>query len=120
MELRDFVAESIKQIVDGVNEAKHYAAEKGGTVNPERQIHNSNNAQSRTNAKTGASIETIEFDVAVTVTEGTQTKGSIGIFMGAVGLGSQGQSNAANSSITRLRFSVPISLPSTPNPSDRR
>ena len=120
MELKDFVAESIKQIIDGVNEAKRYAAENGATLNPERQTHNANNANARTNTKTGAAIETIEFDVAVTVTEGTQTRGGIGIFTGVVGLGSQGQSDATNSSVTRLRFLVPVSLPSTPNPRDPR
>lgn len=116
MQLKDFVAESIKQIVDGVNEAMAYAAEKGARINPERQILNANNASARSDPRNGASIETIEFDVAVTVTEGTQTKGGIGVFTGIVGLGSQGQSNATNSSVTRLKFVVPIALPSTPNP----
>ncbi len=120
MELKDFVAESIKQIIDGVNEAKRYAAENGSRINPERQIHNANNASSRADAKTGASIETIEFDVAVTVTDGTQTRGGIGVFTGIVGLGSQGQSDSSNSSVSRLRFVVPIALPSTPNPREQR
>ena len=65
-------------------------------------------------------IETIEFDVAVTVTEGTQTKGGIGVFMGAVGLGSQGQSSNQNASVTRIKFSVPLVLPITPNPEEAR
>ena len=118
MELRDFVAESIKQIVDGVNEAKAYAAEKGARINPERQSFHASSAGGRYDTKSGASIETIEFDVAVTVTEGTQTKGGIGIFTGFVGLGSHGQSDALNSSVTRLKFVVPVALPCTPNPAD--
>jgi hypothetical protein len=117
MQLKDFVSESIKQIIDGVSDAMEHAASKGGRVNPARQIVNSNNASSRFDRASGVSIETIEFDVAVTVSEGTQTKGGIGVFTGFVGLGSQGQSDASNLSVSRLKFVVPIALPSTPNPS---
>jgi len=110
------VAESIKQIIDGVNEAKSYAEQHGAIVNPQRWGWNSSNVQAKYDVKTGAAIETIEFDVAVTVAEGTQTKGGIGVFMGAVGLGSQGQSSNQNASVTRIKFSVPLVLPNTPNP----
>lgn len=115
MELKDFVAESIKQIIDGINEAKTYGEANGARINPHHQIHNSHNANSRRDRTTGETIETIDFDVAVTVTEGTQTKGGIGVFTGFAGLGSQGQSEAANSSVSRLRFTVPIVFPVTPN-----
>ena len=56
-------------------------------------------------------LHPIEFDVAVTTTEGTETKGGIGVFVVAVGLGSQGKSDATNSSSSRIKFSVPIFLP---------
>jgi len=118
MELKDFVAESLKQIIDGVNEVKAYADDNGAVVNPRRWAWNSTNVQAKYDRKTGAAIETIEFDVAVTAIEGTQTKGGVGVFMGAVGLGSQGQSENQNTSVSRLRFSVPIVLPFTDNPKD--
>jgi hypothetical protein len=50
---------------------------------------------------TGAIAKEIEFDVAVTVIEGTQTKGGIGVFVGPIGIGSQGQSNVSNQSILK-------------------
>ncbi len=115
MELKEFVSESIKQIIDGVNEAKQYGIENGATVNPRRWGWNSSNVQAKYDQETGAAIETIEFDVAVAVAEGTKTKGGIGVFMGAVGVGSQGQSDNQNSLVSRIRFSVPIVLPCTDN-----
>lgn len=118
MLLSDFVSESIKQIIDGVNEAKRHAQENGATVNPTRWGWNSNNVQAKFDRETGAAIETIEFDVAVTTVEGTSTKGGIGVFVGAVGLGSQGQSNAQNTSASRLKFCVPLVLPCTPPKSE--
>ncbi len=116
MELKEFVTESIKQIVDGVNDAIPYAAENGSRINPKRQVFYTNNVGTRSDPKDGASIEAIEFDVAITITEGTQTKAGIGILTGLVGLGAQGQSEATNTSLTRLRFVVPLVLPTTPNP----
>ena len=118
MELKAFVSESIKQIVDGVNEASLHAVQNNALVNPQNWGWTSTNVQAKYDIKTRAAIETIEFDVAVTATDGTATKGGIGVFMGPVNLGSQGQSESSNSSVSRLRFSVPIVLPVTPNPRD--
>lgn len=112
MELREFVAESLRQIIDGVAAAQTYAAEQGATVNPSdiwfRVDQGVVKIQDRA---TGALVQEVNFDVAVTATDGTKTKGGIGVFAGAVGLGSQGQSEASNQSISRIKFSIPLSLP---------
>jgi small neutral amino acid transporter SnatA (MarC family) len=55
----------------------------------------------------------VKFDVAVTVGEGTGTKGGIAVFVGAIGLGSQGESKTSQSSVSSIQFEVPISLPFT-------
>ena len=34
MELREFVAETLKQVVDGIAGAQAYTSQKGATVNP--------------------------------------------------------------------------------------
>jgi len=57
-------------------------------------------------------VQRIDFDVAVTATEGTETKGGVGIMVGAIGLGSQGKSDASNASQSRIKFVVPMVLPS--------
>ncbi len=115
MELKDFVAESIKQIIDGVNEAKRFASENGAVINPRQWIGNVANVDAKRDSVTYAAIETIGFDIAVTAVEGKSTKGGIGVFAGAVGLGTQGLSENQTSSMSRIRFSVPIVLPFTEN-----
>ena len=115
MQLRDFIAESLKQIIDGINEAKIHAEANGARVNPVLQWPGRDSGF-RTEGNSGAPVEPIEFDVAVTVTEGTQTKGGIGVFTGIVGMGSQGQSDSMNSSISRIKFMVPVVLPSSAIP----
>ena len=63
-------------------------------------------------------VQKIEFDVAVTASSGTATKGGIGIMVGAIGLGSQGQSEAQDSSVSRIKFVVPMVLPMENAPQD--
>ena len=112
MELKDFVAETLRQIIDGVKVAQEYGIGQGATVNPNNIFYRADQGvvvlQDR---ETGAIAKEIEFDVAVTVIEGTQTKGGIGVFVGPIGIGSQGQSNVSNQSISRIKFSVPVVLP---------
>lgn len=111
MKLKDFVAETLKEIVDGVVEAQKYYVEKGGSVNSKNLSFRTDQGFQMWDGNTGQPAQLIEFDVAVTTTEGTETKGGIGVFVGPIGLGSQGKSDASNTSSSRIKFSVPIFLP---------
>ena len=112
MELKDFVSETLKQIIEGVDDAQSFAKEKGASINPELYL-NTSIASSTGQLKTvdGKNVSTIEFDVAVTATEGKGTKGGIGIVAGAINLGSTGQTNHEKVSVSNIKFSVPLSLP---------
>jgi len=59
----------------------------------------------------GIVVQFVQFDVALTVKEGTGTKGGIGVFAGVISLGSAGQSSAENASVSRVKFLVPLALP---------
>ncbi len=86
MDQKDFVSQSLTQIVEGVREARQLAGKWVAQV--------------------------VHFDVALTVTSGIGTKGGIGIAAGIVGLGSTGESKAENTAVSRVKFAVPIVLPS--------
>lgn len=111
MELKDFVAETLKAIVDGVVEAQGYYREKGGSINSASLSFRTDQGVQMWDDNTMQPAQQIAFDVALTTTEGTETKGGIGVFVGPVGLGSQGKSDASNTSYSRIQFSVPILLP---------
>jgi hypothetical protein len=110
MDLKSFVAQTLIQIVEGVKEAGSAVEAVGATVNPpfagERP-----KASSSYHTGSGRLAQCVEFDVALTVTEGTETKGGIGVFSGVVNLGSSGQSNNENVTVSRLKFIVPVELP---------
>lgn len=96
MDLKTFVSESLKQIIDGVEEAQLQS--KNSVINPAWRNEDGE----------GFHIRVVEFDVAVTLEKKSGSKGGIGVWAGAVGLGSQGQSKSSDVSVSRIKFSVQV------------
>lgn len=111
MDIKEFVSQSIQQVIAGVREAQ----QQHGTdarINPSSlRLGSATRQEHLFDFDNHMLLSNIEFDVAVTAEEGKGTKGGIGVFVGAVRLGTQGQSESKNSSISRPRFNVPICLP---------
>ena len=112
MQLKEFVTETFKQIVDGIIEAQAHAGPKGARINPPNLTARTDQGFQLWDNRNGQIATQIEFDVALTTSEGTGTKGGIGLFVGPVGVGSQGQSDSGKSSNSRIKFTVPVFLPS--------
>jgi hypothetical protein len=97
MDIKTFVSESLDQIIRGVehaqsqNEASSINSTFGKSFVTERQID-------------------VEFDIAVTLESGSESKGGIAVFGGAVNLGTQGKSNKSDITVSRIKFSVPIAF----------
>jgi hypothetical protein len=98
MRLDDFVAQTLTAIVQGVQHAHTEIEKMGGRINPFRA------------GSTGA-IQVVEFDIEVSTVEGTTTSGGLGVVVGPVAVGTRGQSEATSSSVGRVRFKVPLELP---------
>lgn len=115
MDLEEFVAQSLKQIVAGVKRAQQEVASSGASVNPPlNTTHSEMGKQGLLWSRSGSPVQVVQFDVALTVVEGTGTKGGIGVFAGAINLGSTGQSSNENRSVSHLKFAVPLALPNPP------
>ena len=115
MQLRDFVSQTLIQVVQGVADAQAQTAKDGALVNPEIKNLFVKSQSGGTNlalgwSKEGELVNMVSFDVAVTATEGTGTKGGIGIVIGSVALGSQGSSEEKNEAISRVQFRIPLAL----------
>lgn len=112
MELREFVAQALAETIQGVLDAQTALGTNGKFVNP--QLSTSQGVlqqQGRMLSNQGQIVQTVEFDVAVTASSATGTKGGIGVVAGVFALGSQGQSSAESVAVSRLKFSVPVALP---------
>ena len=112
MKLEDFISETLIQIINGIKTAQKYADSNDAKVNPKNiSITGKENLRLWDGGYNGLPVEEIKFDVAVSTTQGSVTKGGIGIFVGGIGVGTQGQSDSSNLSVSRIRFSVPVRLP---------
>ncbi len=112
--LQQFVSETLLQIVKGVKDAQAGADQLGAIVNPSIATSPEHAAKHGLLKSVGEYAQLVQFDVALSAKAGTATKGGIGVFVGVVSLGSAGQSSAENASISRVKFVVPLTLPTHP------
>lgn len=111
MELQEFVAQTLTQIVSGVKKAQLEVKGHEAEINP----HLSSSAELAGKLgffwAGGRAIQIVQFEVDLTVVEGTGTKGGVGVFAIGVALGSSGQSTNESRSSSKIRFAVPVALP---------
>ncbi len=111
MDLQEFISQTLIQIVNGVTDAQNIESEKGAKISPSLSGSAEYAAEHGFLKSDAGPAQIVQFDVAITAKEGTGTKGGIGVVAGIVSLGSTGQSNTENSSVSRVKFSVPVTLP---------
>ncbi len=110
MNLQEFVHTSLVQIVTGVAEARTACAAHDGIIGPDKVYGQVGEAKIITDAN-GRVISPVEFDIALAEGNSTDTKGGIGVFLGAVGVGSQGASHGDKSTHSRIKFTVHVIFP---------
>lgn len=123
MELKDFVAESLNQIIDAVSTAQKHAQVSGAFINPPDDHALSSAPTKIGNMRFGRIpgkgphsflIQDVEFDIAVTVSSSAESKGGIGVLASVVTIGgSKGKTNEIEQA-SRLKFSVPVAFPHHP------
>lgn len=99
MELKLFVTETIKEIIEGVVEAQ-------------RQIIPKLNYSKDGFAQIGSgAFSNIEFDISVTSSETEGNESKAGVFIKVIDLGVKNNSSNNNTSTNKIRFTVPVSFP---------
>lgn len=123
MELQEFISGTLIQIARGIEDAAVKLKDSKAIVNP-RNVAVASEEKSGVYGFVNAhkpyykAVQKIEFDVAVTASQEKETKGGIGIMVSCITLGSQGRSEAVNSSVSRIKFCVPMVLPMENAPHD--
>lgn len=116
MELKQFIAESIEQIAQGVIDAREKSGKYEIIVNPNIIVGRNGDYSIPSNPETFhvvRRVQKIDMDISVNVQETSEkgAKGVIGVFPFNVGGGLS--SNTASTQENRIRFSIPICLPVT-------
>lgn len=118
MNLQTFISETISQITKGIEVASEQLKGTSAIVSP-RSVCGLGDKDTKCygwldeseNPQYKRVVEEIEFNVALTIVEGKETKGGIGIMVGGIGIGSQGKSENENASVSRIHFRIPLVLP---------
>ena len=106
MNLREFVKETLVQVCEGVKEAQQAVQATGAVVSPD------------TGHTTRMQMQSVEFDVAVTVSEEGEKTGNAGLTVMGQGLRGQVSASTATTEVSRVRFQVPVLFAAQQVPGD--
>lgn len=120
MELKDFVRETLLNIVQGVKEAQDVCGIEGAIISPRNAGQLGQKAQIKNKLHY---VQIVDFEVVLgedrTKETGSTNKGVIGVVLSVVGFrGEVNKSNKqeeGNTAQTCVKFSVPVILPSIDN-----
>ena len=114
MELKDFIAGTLVQIVEGVHAAQKQVGQLGGNVNPYTREH----APGFGTRYTRGPTQDVSFDVAITAQENSASKEGIGVVVAAIALGKRNETSDSSTGVSRVAFTVPLALPDGANLAD--
>lgn len=103
MELKEFIAETLSQIIDGVK----LAQDKEGGSNVNAAMAGAAQGGNLLNGGTYGVGTRVDFDVSVTA----ESKGGAGAKLSVFGVGVEGGAGHTAGSANRISFSVPLRLP---------
>ena len=112
MNIQEFLKETLVQISKGIEEAQNELTDSGGRVNPALSTGQST-LQNKGGlvTKQGNLVYDVNFDIAISVSDETDTKAGAGIFVASIGVGVQTADSYSSSKVSRIQFKVPISYP---------
>lgn len=110
MELKEFIKTAIVDICTGLSEAQGELLHSDNIVNPVYQNPNSNVYDGK---KGFRKIREIDFEISVVVNEASGVKSGISVFSGFFGAAAGQENKNENSSVSKLKFTVPIAFKST-------
>lgn len=103
MDIKEFISETLKQIIDGILDAQNYTGTKNAVIVP-CSDYNRN----------------VDFDIAVTVVEGKETGAKAGISVWSIGAGVAAKTESSSSTVSRIKFEIPVELPKGSEPPIRQ
>jgi hypothetical protein len=111
MELKQFIAETLVQISEGIEDAQKILRERGSEARINTNMTNTADGHVVTGGRRRP-VEFVDFDVAILANEGTETKAGVGLTVASLlKLDAGGRSNQTQGRESRIKFKVPMSYP---------
>lgn len=111
MELKEFIKSTISQIAESVDELNEEFEGKKVVVNPTSPngIRNIPNISTHYGSY---NITNVDFDLSVSVESKEDSAGKVGVVASIVGLGVSSSEGHVQHSESKVRFTIPVMLPS--------
>jgi hypothetical protein len=115
--LKEFVRDAISDIMNGVMEAQNQNRFEEGTPRNAQPtiVPNVKNIEGSKkpefDSQSGRPIDYVDFDVAVTIVDKTESAGEAGIAVAGLKVGGKGGESTEQSSISRVKFRLPVAWP---------
>jgi hypothetical protein len=110
MELKEFIEETLMQVVEGVKSAQEKALEFGACISPKGMRTDARSNYIHIGQNVDMPLGQIDFEIALTSSDEKESKGGIGVMLAGIGIGGQERTDMKNVSITNIKFSVPVLL----------
>lgn len=109
MELDEFIKETLCQIVKGVVLAQDATKNHGAIINP--KDYGTDTAIYTSREGREFAVQKVDFELGLTEISNNEKKTGIGVMFNSVGIGFDRKNSGENSSISNIKFSIPIKLP---------
>lgn len=117
MDIKEFIKETLSQIVEGKNEANQQMGSKGAFVSSSNLQENNGQPKGGTTYYEDSNnrrrvVREIDFDISVSVSDTSQTEGKGGLQVYSLFHANGGVENCSSSNSShRIKFSIPLALP---------
>jgi len=105
--LKDFISQTLTQLVEGIKDAQGNVEDLGGSVNPKGSLHLSGSSATIQHKETSRMGSEVEFELAVTGSDTAKGDGKLGIWVLAGSISKSLETGYVN----KIRFSVPVIFP---------
>jgi len=117
MDLKEFVASSLTQIIEGIREAQQRGAASGAWVSPAgSEIPTRAGARTMVTPDGLSYLHDVEFDVAISVSDEQKAGAGAGIQIFGAKIGGDGSVAYQNAAVSRIQFTIPVVWPGDSRP----
>lgn len=110
MVLKEFIKDTVTQIADAVTELNGGTSKFNLVVNPIVSIGGINKGTLHI-GRQECVLTNIEFNLSLTTSENKGSDAKVGVFASVIGVGASSNENAQNEIVSKIKFSLPILLP---------
>ena len=112
MDLKDFVADSLTQIIEGIKKAQEATAKTGAWISPAgSNITPRKETPIVQTAEGEGYLHEVRFDVAITVSDEQKAGAGAGLRVFGAKLGAEGNVAYQNAAVSRIQFAIPVVWP---------